>query len=370
MSIMPYIAAAALLCAATTGSAAPKQARPEIGRTVIIETAKGTIKIGLYEKDAPITTKNFIDLVNRKFYDGLTFHRVEPGILIQGGDPKGDGTGESEHKIKLEVSPKLKHDAPGVVAMARRSDPDSASCQFYITIVPLPQLDMGYAVFGRVTEGMERREEDPDRRRYENRANGAPATQTHETQSQIADQISKWDGTTNLVPCPASVTPLGWLQYHLIPLDGVECGLRLGKLQQDGVLPESRLWPLLAAERKLAHAEAPGLCHPDRTAPRRCLWGYLHGPASGVRHTAQSPHHASRACPAGTGVASGGQSGDASRRPVGSAHVCQPHQPGSDIPYSKRQKHGVPFHSPEAAGSEHLLGIPANPGTHRRNQIR
>ena len=94
-------------------------------------------------------------MVERKFYDGLTFHRVVPDVLIQGGDPKGDGTGGSEKTIKLEVSPKLKHDAPGVVAMARKPDPDSASCQFYITMIPLPYLDMDYAVFGRVTEGMD-----------------------------------------------------------------------------------------------------------------------------------------------------------------------------------------------------------------------
>jgi len=76
-------------------------------------------------------------------------------MLIQGGDPNGSGSGSSDKTIKLEVSPKLKHDKPGVVAMARRTDPDSASCQFYITMVPIPSLDMGYAVFGQVTQGMD-----------------------------------------------------------------------------------------------------------------------------------------------------------------------------------------------------------------------
>ena len=129
--------------------------KPQTGRWAVIETSKGTIKFALYEHDAPITTKNFIELADRKFYDGLTFHRVVPGFVIQGGDPQGDGKGGSEKTIKLEITPKLKHDAAGVVAMARRADPDSASCQFYITLAPLPDLDGRYAVFGRVTQGLD-----------------------------------------------------------------------------------------------------------------------------------------------------------------------------------------------------------------------
>ncbi|MCL4500112.1 MAG: peptidylprolyl isomerase [Chloroflexi bacterium] len=135
--------------------AKPDSGKPETGRWVVIETSKGTVKFALYEKDAPNTTKNFVELVERKFYDGLKFHRVVPGFVVQGGDPKGDGSGQSEKTIKLEVSPKLKHDDAGVVAMARRNDPDSASCQFYITLGPASWLDMGYAVFGRVTEGLD-----------------------------------------------------------------------------------------------------------------------------------------------------------------------------------------------------------------------
>ena len=135
--------------------AATRNNKPETGRWAEITTNKGVIKFALYEKDAPITTKNFINLVEKKFYDGLTFHRVEPGFVVQGGDPNGNGTGSSDKTIKLEVSPKLNHDAAGVVAMARSSNPDSASCQFYITLAPAPFLDMKYAVFGRVTEGMD-----------------------------------------------------------------------------------------------------------------------------------------------------------------------------------------------------------------------
>jgi cyclophilin family peptidyl-prolyl cis-trans isomerase len=124
-------------------------------RTAVIETNKGTIKFRLYETDAPITTSNFIGLAEKGFYDGLTFHRVEPGFVIQGGDPLGNGTGNSGKTIPLEVKPTLKHDAAGVVAMARANDPNSASCQFYITLAATSFLDMKYAVFGRVTEGLD-----------------------------------------------------------------------------------------------------------------------------------------------------------------------------------------------------------------------
>ncbi len=149
------IALLSVIAFAADQQARPKEAKPVTGRWVVIETNKGTIKFALYEQDAPVTTKNFVDLVQRKFYDGLKFHRVEPGFVVQGGDPNGDGTGSSGKTIKLEVSPKLKHDAAGVVAMARKPDPDSASCQFYITLDAIPYLDMKYAVFGRVTEGLD-----------------------------------------------------------------------------------------------------------------------------------------------------------------------------------------------------------------------
>jgi cyclophilin family peptidyl-prolyl cis-trans isomerase len=130
-------------------------------RQAIIETNKGPITIELYEDRAPITAGNFIDLVERGFYNGLKFHRYEPGFVIQGGDPQGNGTGgfvdpetRRERRIKLEVTPELKHGEAGGVAMARSQDPNSASCQFYITLGPAAFLDMNYAVFGRVVDGM------------------------------------------------------------------------------------------------------------------------------------------------------------------------------------------------------------------------
>ena len=131
-------------------------------RTAVMETSKGQITIELYADAAPITAGNFIDLIERGFYDGLKFHRYEPGFVIQGGDPRGNGTGGfvdpatgKERRIKLEVSKELPHGAAGAVAMARSQNPDSASCQFYITLGPAAFLDMNYAVFGRVTSGMD-----------------------------------------------------------------------------------------------------------------------------------------------------------------------------------------------------------------------
>ena len=131
-------------------------------RTAQLETSKGNITIELFEDKAPITAGNFIDLVERGFYDGLGFHRYEPGFVIQGGDPKGNGTGGfidpatgRERTIKLEVSPELKHGDAGGVAMARSQNPNSASSQFYITLGPAAFLDGNYAVFGRVTSGLD-----------------------------------------------------------------------------------------------------------------------------------------------------------------------------------------------------------------------
>ena len=131
-------------------------------RKVKIATNKGEITVELYEDKAPITAGNFLDLVNRGFYDGLSFHRYEPGFVIQGGDPKGNGSGGfidpqtgRERTIKLELSGDLKHGDAGALAMARTQVPDSASSQFYITLGRADFLDNQYAVFGRVVDGMD-----------------------------------------------------------------------------------------------------------------------------------------------------------------------------------------------------------------------
>ncbi len=123
--------------------------------TAVVVTNKGTIELEIDEEWAPGTAANFIELVNKGFYNGLTFHRYEPGFVIQGGDPVGNGTGGSGKQIKLELSGKNRHDVAGTLAMARSSDPHSASCQFYITLAPAAFLDGSYATFGKVTSGME-----------------------------------------------------------------------------------------------------------------------------------------------------------------------------------------------------------------------
>ncbi len=126
----------------------------EENRIADIDTSMGTMTVELHEEQAPDTTSNFIELANRGFYNGLTFHRVIDDFMIQGGDPKGDGTGGSGKTIKLEIHPELTH-VDGAVAMARSAHPDSASSQFYICDGAQHKLDGQYAVFGRVTNGMD-----------------------------------------------------------------------------------------------------------------------------------------------------------------------------------------------------------------------
>ena len=119
----------------------------------------GKIEVQLFPSVAPITVDNFLNLVNEKFYDGIIFHRIIEGFMIQGGDPKGLGIGGSNKKIKGEFSSNgvkndLKH-TKGVISMARAMDPNSASSQFFIMHEDAPHLDGSYAAFGVVTKGIE-----------------------------------------------------------------------------------------------------------------------------------------------------------------------------------------------------------------------
>ena len=102
----------------------------------------------------PKTAQNFIDLAKKGFYDGVIFHRVIDGFMIQGGDPKGTGTGCPGYTILDEFGPGLKHDGPGVLSMANAS-PNTGGSQFFITLVPTPWLDGKHAIFGRVISGMD-----------------------------------------------------------------------------------------------------------------------------------------------------------------------------------------------------------------------
>jgi peptidyl-prolyl cis-trans isomerase B (cyclophilin B) len=128
----------------------PKRAANPIATIV---TDKGTIKIKLYPEEAPNTVANFVKLAKKGFYNGLTFHRVEPDFVIQGGDPNGNGTGGPGYMIKNEPNKKLRHNV-GAVAMANAGR-DTAGSQFYIVIgKPAPHLDNGnYTIFGQVIQG-------------------------------------------------------------------------------------------------------------------------------------------------------------------------------------------------------------------------
>ena len=121
-------------------------------RIAVIETNHGIMEIELFEKRAPVTTKNFIDLANKGFYDNLTFHRVIKDFMLQGGCPNGEGTGGPGYKIRDEFHPELKHTTAGILSMAN-AGPNTGGSQFFITLVPTPWLDSKHAVFGRVIKG-------------------------------------------------------------------------------------------------------------------------------------------------------------------------------------------------------------------------
>lgn len=120
--------------------------------SAVINTSKGDIVLELNERAAPTTVANFVNLAKRGFYDDLTFHRVEPRFMIQGGDPLGTGTGTPGYRFSGETH--LRHNRPGVVSMAN-SGPGTEGSQFFITHVRTPHLDGLHSVFGGVTQGMD-----------------------------------------------------------------------------------------------------------------------------------------------------------------------------------------------------------------------
>jgi peptidyl-prolyl cis-trans isomerase B (cyclophilin B) len=123
---------------------------------VVMTTSAGDLVMEFWPEAAPGHVRNYLDLCYTKFYDGLTFHRVIPGFMIQGGDPDGNGTGSGPRNLQAEFSqdPKYKHQR-GVLSMARSADPNSASCQFFVMHQAAPHLDGQYSAFGRCTDGLE-----------------------------------------------------------------------------------------------------------------------------------------------------------------------------------------------------------------------
>ena len=118
---------------------------------VVLETSEGIIELELYPQVAPQHVANFLELANKGFYNGVIFHRVIDGFMIQGGDPTGTGMGDSGKRVPAEFNDSLHH--AGTLSMARSSDPNSASCQFFICLGPQSFLDHKYSVFGNTIKG-------------------------------------------------------------------------------------------------------------------------------------------------------------------------------------------------------------------------
>ena len=122
--------------------------------TAVLDTSMGTVKLELFAAETPTTVQNFMKLCKNGFYDSLTFHRVIDGFMIQGGCPRGDGTGGPGYTIKDEFVASLKHNAPGMLSMANAGQ-NTGGTQFFITLAPTPWLDGKHTIFGRVKEGMD-----------------------------------------------------------------------------------------------------------------------------------------------------------------------------------------------------------------------
>lgn len=161
--LVTLLALSAAGCASNSSQTKQPESKPQQTQTqpttakknsvALFETSKGNFRIELFEDKAPLTSKNFITLVSKGYYDNLIFHRVIDGFMIQGGDPKGNGTGGPGYAIPDEFHPDLKH-AKGVISMAN-AGPNTGGSQFFITLQATPWLDNKHAVFGKVIEGMD-----------------------------------------------------------------------------------------------------------------------------------------------------------------------------------------------------------------------
>ncbi len=123
-------------------------------RKIKFTTNKGVFVAEMFEDKAPLTTKNFIELTEKGFYNGIIFHRVIEDFMIQGGDPTGTGMGGPGYQVKDEFGEGLKHDDEGILSMAN-AGPNTGGSQFFITLAPTPWLNGHHAIFGRIVEGME-----------------------------------------------------------------------------------------------------------------------------------------------------------------------------------------------------------------------
>lgn len=126
-----------------------------VNRIAVFETNLGTFSVELFEDETPITTENFIDLAEKGFYDGVIFHRVIDGFMIQGGDPEGTGMGGPGYTIEDEFRDDLRFDGEGILAMANTGMPHTGGSQFFITLDKTPWLNGHHTIFGKVKEGMD-----------------------------------------------------------------------------------------------------------------------------------------------------------------------------------------------------------------------
>ncbi len=121
---------------------------------ILVKTSRGTIEATIFASKVPMTAANFLNLAQRGYYNGITFHRVIPNFMIQGGDPTGTGSGGPGYKFADEIDRSLKHTKPGIFSMAN-AGPGTNGSQFFITHVPCPHLDGKHAVYGEVTKGQD-----------------------------------------------------------------------------------------------------------------------------------------------------------------------------------------------------------------------
>lgn len=161
LATLACLAAGSLLRAeeaAPTAKAAPESMPAAVAAVsdihVVVKTNKGDIKGTLFASKVPMTVANFLNLAKKGYYDGLTFHRVIPNFMIQGGDPEGRGTGGPGYQFADEFDKSLRHSKPGIFSMAN-AGPGTNGSQFFITHVPTPWLDDKHSVFGEVTEGQD-----------------------------------------------------------------------------------------------------------------------------------------------------------------------------------------------------------------------
>lgn len=155
MQVTHLLAMAAVVATLTGGpTQVPIEAAQSGELMAVIRTAKGEIEVTLFPAEAPLTVASFINLAQRGYYDGLTFHRVLPDFMIQGGDPTGTGRGGPGYTFADEFSPSRRHDSAGILSMAN-AGPGTNGSQFFITHGPTPHLDDMHTVFGKVSSGQD-----------------------------------------------------------------------------------------------------------------------------------------------------------------------------------------------------------------------